>query len=553
MGNTPRTAQKRYFATYPQGLGDIAIYELEELLGVTVIEHFERYNAILFKYASSSGSGERLPPLTCTTILEEISERNSFCFTEHVPVEVQYKFQHTGCKGKHTFHNKKRVVVKHDQGVSLEPVRTAMQNFFSKPSMASNSNRRGSVASFDSSIASRRNSTASSREIENVSNAEKLSKILMGIDGWKLNIQKFGDQSWSSTGAVKVFDQLFDAARADEDLLERLPPGKVDLKNPKLEVVVHVIRPNQSAAAKMCPDIAECDSLLQDLWIFGIRRRDGDDSSNANNFTESLTNLSTLPTPNRQVVANTRDGNFDDLCASKTQLATAAALSLQILRKHIKIACKESNSKKRFGLTEREIVFLDPMCGVGTIPIVWREMARRQIFASKSINSPTSDDSYHHQTSPPTCTFVGTELNEMGVRAANECVYQNVNDGLKYLDVRFMQADTSKLPLPACSVDVIFVDPPWGQRHGSYSYVGKMWHKWHREWLRILKPGGILSMVTIRSKHVLHEYEECFRKQCVLVEKRLFNNAGFDNCCFFVFKKLELPITSSVSSPQLGA
>ena len=146
MGNSPRTAEKRYFAIYPQGLGDIVLYELRDLLGVEIIEHFQRYNVILFKYGAGNAS-DRLPPLTCAAVIEEVSENNSFCFAEHVPIEVQYRL-----RGKHSFNNKKRMVVKHDEGESLDPVRSVMQTFFSNSSSPSNANRRGSCTSFSTSV-----------------------------------------------------------------------------------------------------------------------------------------------------------------------------------------------------------------------------------------------------------------------------------------------------------------------------------------------------------------------------------------------------------------
>ena len=104
--------------------------------------------------------------------------------------------------------------------------------------------------------------------------------------------------------------------------------------------------------------------------------------------------------------------------------------------------------------------------------------------------------------------------------------------------LQFHQSDTSSLPLKNNSVRCILVDPPWGHRHSNHSFVQKNWHPWKREWHRVLEVGGILGIFTIRSNHVLHEWEQAFQEKFELVEKFLFDNAGFRQCCFFAFRKI---------------
>eukprot|EP00392_Amoebophrya_sp_AT5.2_P019149 g19883.t1 len=120
--------------------------------------------------------------------------------------------------------------------------------------------------------------------------------------------------------------------------------------------------------------------------------------------------------------------------------------------------------------------------------------------------------------------------------------------------------DTRRLPVRTGSVDLILVDPPWGQRHGRWNGIQKNWRKWKEEWLRVLRVGGLLGVVTIRTKHVLQEYEDWFgtekysrgtavstsandataRTGCELLYAKTLNNAGYVQCQFFLFRKTEV-------------
>eukprot|EP00392_Amoebophrya_sp_AT5.2_P006416 g6428.t1 len=134
--------------------------------------------------------------------------------------------------------------------------------------------------------------------------------------------------------------------------------------------------------------------------------------------------------------------------------------------------------------------------------------------------------------------------------------------------------DTRRLPVRTGSVDLILVDPPWGQRHGRFTGIQKNWRKWKGEWLRVLRVGGLLGVVTIRTKHVLQEYEDWFgtdkysrgtavstgandhataRTGCELLYAKTLNNAGYVQCQFFLFRKTEAPCACTSNTAMEGA
>ncbi|CAD7958475.1 unnamed protein product [Amoebophrya sp. A120] len=100
------------------------------------------------------------------------------------------------------------------------------------------------------------------------------------------------------------------------------------------------------------------------------------------------------------------------------------------------------------------------------------------------------------------------------------------------------QTTCNRLPFRSGVVDLIFVDPPWGQRHGSHTLIQKNWKKWMTEWVRVLRDkSGLLGVVTIRTKQVLRDYHSFFEKELELVSNLMLNNAGYQQCQFFLFRK----------------
>lgn len=102
-------------------------------------------------------------------------------------------------------------------------------------------------------------------------------------------------------------------------------------------------------------------------------------------------------------------------------------------------------------------------------------------------------------------------------------------------------ADTRRLQLRSSTIDAVVVDPPWGQRHGSHTFVAKNLRKWLLEWSRVLRVGGLMGIVTIRTKHTIHELElEPFKTSLRPVEgfPRVFNNCGYPQCMFFLLRKV---------------
>ena len=102
-------------------------------------------------------------------------------------------------------------------------------------------------------------------------------------------------------------------------------------------------------------------------------------------------------------------------------------------------------------------------------------------------------------------------------------------------------ADTCRLQLRDSTIDCLIVDPPWGQRHGSHKFVEKNLRKWLFEWSRVLKVGGLLGMVTIRTNHMVRELAiEPFARNLVSVEgfPLRFNNCGYPHCMFFLLRRV---------------
>ena len=109
-----------------------------------------------------------------------------------------------------------------------------------------------------------------------------------------------------------------------------------------------------------------------------------------------------------------------------------------------------------------------------------------------------------------------------------------------YASPSFIVANSLTLPHRSNLFDIIIVDPPWGHRHGKHHTVMKNQFRWMNEWVRVLKVGGLLGMVTIRTKQVLHDYNIHFSqgRGLELIEQLQFNNSGVRQCCYFVFKKV---------------
>lgn len=166
---------------------------------------------------------------------------------------------------------------------------------------------------------------------------------------------------------------------------------------------------------------------------------------------------------------------------------------------------------------------LDPMCGVGTYLL-----ALRWVLAQRG--AP------------------GVELLGLDVEAASVGLAQAnaVGSGATLL-----LASSVALPLRNCSVDLVLADPPWGQRHGSHTCVKRNFKVWFREWLRVLRPGGRMVVVTICTSHLEQRVVPAFTKERQVIMERSvqFDNMGWTQCKLYTFRKLPGACRSGAASP----
>lgn len=110
-------------------------------------------------------------------------------------------------------------------------------------------------------------------------------------------------------------------------------------------------------------------------------------------------------------------------------------------------------------------IFLDPMCGAGTL-LIERALAGR------------------HQM------IYGGDMAEDAIADALE------NFGNKHKPRDIQHWDARKLPLPDQSVNKIATNPPWGRQIGSPSELRALYQATFSEMDRVLQPNGIVSVLT---------------------------------------------------------
>ena len=110
-------------------------------------------------------------------------------------------------------------------------------------------------------------------------------------------------------------------------------------------------------------------------------------------------------------------------------------------------------------------IFLDPMCGGGTL-LIERALAGR-----------------HHM-------LHGGDIDEEAVSDSLE------NFGKKHKPHNLQHWDARKLPLPDQSINKVATNPPWGRQIGSSSDIQKLYASTFSEIDRVLQTGGIVSVLT---------------------------------------------------------
>lgn len=110
-------------------------------------------------------------------------------------------------------------------------------------------------------------------------------------------------------------------------------------------------------------------------------------------------------------------------------------------------------------------VFVDPMCGTGTIPI-------ERAFAG------------------PYKVVIAADFEESVVRSARG----NINESHRVIDMAVW--DVSAMPLRSHSVDKLVCNLPFGKKIGSKSANQILYSRFFSEMVRVLKPGGRAVLLT---------------------------------------------------------
>ncbi len=119
----------------------------------------------------------------------------------------------------------------------------------------------------------------------------------------------------------------------------------------------------------------------------------------------------------------------------------------------------------RLATPSPEQVFVDPMCGAGTI------LVERAALGAADL-------------------LVGGELAEQPLAAARE------NLVAAQVDARLLRWDARRLPLRRAAVDAVVCNLPWGRRIGSHRANRHLYPGFVRELGRVLRPGGVAVLLT---------------------------------------------------------
>ena len=114
-------------------------------------------------------------------------------------------------------------------------------------------------------------------------------------------------------------------------------------------------------------------------------------------------------------------------------------------------------------------VFLDPLCGTGTVLIERAHCGRYGML-------------------------LGGDSDRDTLEAARE------NIGPRYKPIEIKQWDAAALPLENSSVDKIVSNLPWGMKHGSHPDNRRLYPRLIAEFRRVLKPGGTMVLLSAETR-----------------------------------------------------
>jgi 23S rRNA G2445 N2-methylase RlmL len=122
-------------------------------------------------------------------------------------------------------------------------------------------------------------------------------------------------------------------------------------------------------------------------------------------------------------------------------------------------------------------VFLDPMCGSGTILIERAEVGRYRLLIGGDVNAD-----------------------------AVEITRQNI--GPRYKPIEIHLWDARALPLAAGSASAIVTNMPWGKQIGSADENRELYPELLREWVRVLEPAGRMVLLTSEHESLMRSIKE---------------------------------------------
>jgi len=133
-------------------------------------------------------------------------------------------------------------------------------------------------------------------------------------------------------------------------------------------------------------------------------------------------------------------------------------------RAHLPASLKPTVARALVALSEPryEDVFLDPMCGAGTI------LGERVAWGRVKL-------------------ILGGDVDNAAVDASRD----NVRRGASLL-----QWDATRLPIAGASVDVVVTNPPYGRQHDAEAGLDRLYARSTREIARVLRPGGRCVILT---------------------------------------------------------